>query len=180
MGNVSGRDEIEDGGDDDPSFRSRSDADPGSTHVSRTRSVDSAENWPPENPGRSRSPLVFAPQVISRTPLAARVCNGFLGLYRNFSLALSNLDFMLLLSFTLSFCMLYIPVPPLPGAADAPRVFNQQWLNEPDQYLDGPYEKGIPTLITWNHGGNVVLLEGSWDNWTSRYICSKTFMLYTL
>ncbi|RZR79870.1 hypothetical protein BHM03_00005722 [Ensete ventricosum] len=68
MGNVSGRDEIEDGGDDDPSFRSRSDADPGSTHVSRTRSVDSAENWPPENPGRSRSPLVFAPQVISRTP----------------------------------------------------------------------------------------------------------------
>ncbi|KAJ8500456.1 hypothetical protein OPV22_011008 [Ensete ventricosum] len=123
MGNVSGRDEIEDGGDDDPSFRSRSDADPGSTHVSRTRSVDSAENWPPENPGRSRSPLVFAPQI---------------------------------------------PVPPLPGAADAPRVFNQQWLNEPDQYLDGPYEKGIPTLITWNHGGNVVLLEGSWDNWTSR------------
>ncbi|CAL9182632.1 unnamed protein product [Musa hybrid cultivar] len=61
-----------------------------------------------------------------------------------------------------------IPVPPLPGAGDAPRLFNQQWVNEPDQSLDGPFEKGIPTLITWNHGGNVVLVEGSWDNWTSR------------
>lgn len=69
-----------------------------------------------------------------------------------------------------------IPVPPLPGAGDAPRLFNQQWVNEPDQPLDGPFEKGIPTLITWNHGGNVVLVEGSWDNWTSRYICSKTLM----
>ncbi|KAJ8491537.1 hypothetical protein OPV22_013258 [Ensete ventricosum] len=123
MGNVSGRDGVEDGGDDDASVRSRSDADPGSTPVRRVRSVDSVESWPPESPGRSRSPLMFAPQV---------------------------------------------PVPPLHGAADAAPVFNQLWMNEPDQLSDGPLEKGIPTLITWNRGGNVVLVEGSWDNWTSR------------
>ncbi|RRT62437.1 hypothetical protein B296_00019716 [Ensete ventricosum] len=63
MGNVSGRDGVEDGGDDDASVRSRSDADPGSTPVRRVRSVDSVESWPPESPGRSRSPLMFAPQV---------------------------------------------------------------------------------------------------------------------
>ncbi|XP_009414222.2 SNF1-related protein kinase regulatory subunit beta-1-like [Musa acuminata AAA Group] len=123
MGNVTGRDGVEDGGDEDASVRSRSDADPGSTHVRRVRSVDSVESWPPESPGRSRSPLMFAPQV---------------------------------------------PVPPLHGAADAPPVFNQLWMNEPDQLSDGPLEKGIPTLITWNRGGNVVLVEGSWDDWTSR------------
>ncbi|CAD5165001.1 unnamed protein product [Musa acuminata subsp. malaccensis] len=123
MGNVSGRDGVEDGGDEDASVRSRSDADPGSTNVRRVRSVDSVESWPPESPGRSRSPLMFAPQV---------------------------------------------PVPPLHGAADAPPVFNQLWMNEPDQLSDGPLEKGIPTLITWNRGGNVVLVEGSWDDWTSR------------
>nr|XP_018685997.1 PREDICTED: probable peptide/nitrate transporter At3g43790 isoform X4 [Musa acuminata subsp. malaccensis] len=61
-----------------------------------------------------------------------------------------------------------VPVPPLHGAADAPPVFNQLWMNEPDQLSDGPLEKGIPTLITWNRGGNVVLVEGSWDDWTSR------------
>ncbi|CAL9148319.1 unnamed protein product [Musa hybrid cultivar] len=123
MGNVSGRDGVEDGGDEDASVRSRSDADPGSTHVRRVRSVDSVESWPPESPGRSRSPLMFAPQV---------------------------------------------PVPPLHGATDAAPVFNQLWMNEPDQLSDGPLEKGIPTLITWNRGGNVVLVEGSWDDWTSR------------
>ncbi|XP_065018381.1 SNF1-related protein kinase regulatory subunit beta-1-like [Musa acuminata AAA Group] len=123
MGNVSGRDGVEDGGDEDASVRSRSDADPGSTHVRRVRSVDSVESWPPESPGRSRSPLMFAPQV---------------------------------------------PVPPLHGATDAPPVFNQLWMNEPDQLSDGPLEKGIPTLITWNRGGNVVLVEGSWDDWASR------------
>lgn len=60
---MSGRDGVEDGGDEDASVRSRSDADPGSTHVRRVRSVDSVESWPPESPGRSRSPLMFAPQV---------------------------------------------------------------------------------------------------------------------
>ncbi|CAH2062670.1 unnamed protein product, partial [Thlaspi arvense] len=31
-----------------------------------------------------------------------------------------------------------------------------------------PAERGIPTLIMWNYGGNDVAVEGSWDNWTSR------------
>ncbi|WOL06793.1 SNF1-related protein kinase regulatory subunit beta-1-like isoform X5 [Canna indica] len=124
MGNVTGRDGIEDGGgDDDSSVRSRSDVDPGSTHVRRIGSVDSVEIWSPESPGRSRSPLMFAPQP---------------------------------------------PVPPLQGAADVNPIFNQQWMNGTDEELDGPLENGIPILITWNRGGNVVLVEGSWDNWISR------------
>ncbi|WOK95940.1 SNF1-related protein kinase regulatory subunit beta-1-like isoform X5 [Canna indica] len=121
MGNVSGKDEIEDSGDD--TAPSRSDIDPGSAHVRRIRSVGSAENWPPESTGRSLPPVMFAPQV---------------------------------------------PVAPLQGAAEAPHVLQQAWMNNPDPALDGPPEKGIPTLITWNYGGNVVLIEGSWDNWTSR------------
>lgn len=32
-----------------------------------------------------------------------------------------------------------------------------------------PPQKGIPTLITWNFGGNEVSVEGSWDDWKSRY-----------
>ncbi|XP_074588355.1 SNF1-related protein kinase regulatory subunit beta-1-like [Curcuma longa] len=123
MGNANGRDGMEDADDGDASVRSRSDAGSSSNHIRRIRSVESADVWPPESPRRSRSPLMFAPQV---------------------------------------------PVPPLSGAFDPPPIFDQLWPNEPDQQFDGPLEKGIPILITWNRGGNTVLVEGSWDNWTSR------------
>ncbi|KAG6473902.1 hypothetical protein ZIOFF_067821 [Zingiber officinale] len=59
MGNVNGRYEIE----DDNSFgRSRPDADDSSVDARGTRSVDSVDECPPESPGRSRTPLMFAPQ----------------------------------------------------------------------------------------------------------------------
>ncbi|KAG6501683.1 hypothetical protein ZIOFF_041566 [Zingiber officinale] len=121
MGNASGRDGMEESDSDDPFSRSRSYAGSNSNDTRYVRSADSF--WPPERPSRSRSPLMFAPQV---------------------------------------------PVPPLPGASDPPPIFDQRWTNEPDQQFDGPLEKGIPTLITWNRGGNTVLVEGSWDDWTSR------------
>lgn len=43
-------------------------------------------------------------------------------------------------------------------------------MNESHNSLDLPPEKGIPTMITWNYGGKDVAVEGSWDNWKSRYI----------
>lgn len=65
--------------------------------------------------------------------------------------------------------MSQIPVPPLQRATDGSPVYNPLWMNEAQETLDGPLEKGIPTLISWNQGGNDVLVEGSWDNWTTRY-----------
>ncbi|KAF9621328.1 hypothetical protein IFM89_019414 [Coptis chinensis] len=41
-------------------------------------------------------------------------------------------------------------------------------MNDPHNSLDAPQEQGIPTLITWTFGGNIVAVQGSWDNWTSR------------
>lgn len=31
------------------------------------------------------------------------------------------------------------------------------------------HEQGVPTMILWTHGGTNVSVEGSWDNWTTRY-----------
>ena len=35
------------------------------------------------------------------------------------------------------------------------------------EYEDSFYKQGIPTMITWSHGGNKVKVKGSWDNWKS-------------
>ncbi|KAL5707615.1 galactose metabolism-related protein [Ranunculus cassubicifolius] len=60
-----------------------------------------------------------------------------------------------------------LPVAPL-QRGDAPPVFSQMWMNDPNNSLDEPTEQGIPTMITWSSGGNNVSVEGSWDNWASR------------
>ncbi|CAK9165700.1 unnamed protein product [Ilex paraguariensis] len=60
-----------------------------------------------------------------------------------------------------------VPVAPLQGS-DGPPFFNQTWQNESPGIADLPPDRGIPTLITWNYGGNDVAVEGSWDNWRSR------------
>ena len=44
------------------------------------------------------------------------------------------------------------------------RIQNLGTINE-------PVVRGIPTLITWSYGGNHVAVEGSWDNWRSRWAC---------
>ncbi|KAF9607263.1 hypothetical protein IFM89_033470 [Coptis chinensis] len=61
-------------------------------------------------------------------------------------------------------------VPPL-QIGDTPPTFNHIWINDPHDSLDAPQEQGIPTLITWTFGGNIVAVQGSWDNWTSRRYC---------
>ncbi|WOK95553.1 SNF1-related protein kinase regulatory subunit beta-1-like [Canna indica] len=67
-----------------------------------------------------------------------------------------------------------IPVVPLQRPADGPLLFNQTRINHSDGHTDPPFENGIPTLITWCHGGNEVLVEGSWDNWSSRKALQTT------
>ncbi|PKA48147.1 SNF1-related protein kinase regulatory subunit beta-1 [Apostasia shenzhenica] len=127
MGNASAKEDVENGGSgggDDPAVRSG--GDPGFLRgggARRSRSLEAMGSSPPESPSRSRSPLMFAPQV---------------------------------------------PVAPLQRASDAPSGFNHYWMNDPYVTSDPPLEKGIPVLITWNFGGTNVLVEGSWDNWTSR------------
>ncbi|XP_052186383.1 SNF1-related protein kinase regulatory subunit beta-1-like [Diospyros lotus] len=66
MGNANGREDGPDGGDPSESSNGElgfgpSDAHP--PHPGRVASSDSMANSPPESPGRSRSPLMFAPQV---------------------------------------------------------------------------------------------------------------------
>lgn len=75
---MNGRDEAEYGGDDEDFVRSQSDADPGSTHVRHNRSVGTVEIWPPESPGRSRSPLMFTPQVTVPLSVLMFFCNWYL------------------------------------------------------------------------------------------------------
>ena len=65
--------------------------------------------------------------------------------------------------------VLQTPVPPLQRAADVTPVFNQILMNEQEEEYDGPPQKEIPGLIVWTLGGKNVYVEGSWDNWKSRY-----------
>ncbi|XP_011016792.1 PREDICTED: SNF1-related protein kinase regulatory subunit beta-1-like [Populus euphratica] len=64
---------------------------------------------------------------------------------------------------------LQAPVAPL-RRPDAPPVFDQVWQNDSHEVVDEDQspERGIPTVITWSHGGNDVAVEGSWDNFSSR------------
>lgn len=39
----------------------------------------------------------------------------------------------------------------------------------PSTYEEMSNEQGIPTMITWNYDGKEVAVEGSWDNWKSRF-----------
>ncbi|KAJ6848316.1 SNF1-related protein kinase regulatory subunit beta-1-like [Iris pallida] len=62
-----------------------------------------------------------------------------------------------------------VPVSPLQRPVDSlSPIFNQLRINDADESPNAPLEKGIPTLITWSRGGNEVVVQGSWDNWTSR------------
>ncbi|XP_020230737.1 SNF1-related protein kinase regulatory subunit beta-2 isoform X2 [Cajanus cajan] len=37
-------------------------------------------------------------------------------------------------------------------------------------YADMYAEPGIPTMITWSYDGKEVAVEGSWDNWKTRFV----------
>ncbi|XP_028758078.1 SNF1-related protein kinase regulatory subunit beta-1-like isoform X1 [Neltuma alba] len=124
MGNANGREDGAIGSDDQSAAGSdiRSSYAPTSQPPVRASSIDPMANSPPPSPGRSRSPVLFAPQA---------------------------------------------PLAPL-QRGNGPHFFNQMWQNESHGIVDQPPERGIPVMITWTYGGNNVVVQGSWDNWTSR------------
>ncbi|TVU19913.1 hypothetical protein EJB05_36095 [Eragrostis curvula] len=74
-----------------------------------------------------------------------------------------------------------VPVAPLQRPSEFSPVFNNSPMNGSDEHANNsPEEKGIPTLITWSLGGKEVLLEGSWDNWTSRRALERSGKDHTI
>ncbi|KAJ0233019.1 Association with the SNF1 complex (ASC) domain-containing protein [Hirschfeldia incana] len=59
-----------------------------------------------------------------------------------------------------------VPVVPL-QRPDEIHIPNPSWMMQ-SPYEESPNEQGIPTMITWCHGGKDISVEGSWDNWKSR------------
>eukprot|EP00249_Psilotum_nudum_P014783 c25001_g1_i1 orf=81-788(+) len=41
-------------------------------------------------------------------------------------------------------------------------------------------EQAIPILVQWNHGGNEIFVEGSWDDWSTRVPLQKVGKDFTL
>ncbi|KAG6760776.1 hypothetical protein POTOM_033956 [Populus tomentosa] len=115
-----------------------------SVSILATNDHNHRNNIPPDHaPSRSTSPFLFAPQTSLLNfweSIVTEICNSG-----------------------------YVPVAPL-QRPDGPLSFDQLWQNESPEVGDEgqPPEQGIPTIITWNYGGNDVDVEGSWDNFTSR------------
>ncbi|CAD5182167.1 unnamed protein product [Musa acuminata subsp. malaccensis] len=42
------------------------------------------------------------------------------------------------------------------------------WMPNSSRYEDVLDDPGIPTMITWSHGGKEVFVEGSLDNWKTK------------
>ncbi|KAJ4881144.1 5'-AMP-activated protein kinase beta-2 subunit protein [Raphanus sativus] len=59
-----------------------------------------------------------------------------------------------------------VPVLPL-QRPDEIHIPNPSWMQSPS-YEEACNEQGIPTMITWCHGGKEIAVEGSWDNWKTR------------
>ncbi|CAA2981879.1 SNF1-related kinase regulatory subunit beta-2 [Olea europaea subsp. europaea] len=60
------------------------------------------------------------------------------------------------------------PQNPLQRAAEM-NIAGPSWMNTTSMYEEEMHdEPGIPTIITWTHGGREVYVVGSWDNWRKR------------
>ncbi|KAL2959826.1 hypothetical protein AAZX31_17G005800 [Glycine max] len=62
-----------------------------------------------------------------------------------------------------------VPVVPL-QRPDEMHVPSCSWMETTSGYEDVYREVGIPTVITWSYDGKEVAVEGSWDNWKTRFI----------
>lgn len=77
-----------------------------------------------------------------------------------------------------SVCFMYLifstprQAPVLPLQRNDGPSFHPLGQNEVQRAVDHPLEQGIPTIITWSFGGNNVAVEGSWDNWRTRWVCT--------
>lgn len=69
--------------------------------------------------------------------------------------------------FILLFNFFQVPVVPL-QRPDEIHIPNNSWM-QTSGFEDMCCEQGIPTMITWSYGGKDVAVEGSWDNWKTRF-----------
>ena len=65
------------------------------------------------------------------------------------------------------FFSIQVPVVPL-QRPDEMQIPNPSWM-QTSAYEDMSCEQGIPTMITWSYGGKDVAVEGSWDDWKTRF-----------
>ncbi|XP_010538431.1 PREDICTED: SNF1-related protein kinase regulatory subunit beta-2-like [Tarenaya hassleriana] len=73
-----------------------------------------------------------------------------------------------------------VPVLPL-QRPDEIHIPNPSWM-QPSVY-EGPcneQQQGIPTMITWCHGGKEIAVEGSWDNWKTRICLQRSGKDFTI
>ncbi|MQM20642.1 hypothetical protein Taro_053666 [Colocasia esculenta] len=168
MGNTNGKEEG-DGGNEDQSVRSEGDVQANGDLARRASSVESMGNTPPGSPGLSRSPVMFAPQLLTQVHtkflleagmhLNTYLCHDFESLINLHIQEGAIVKLSTLARFVAWHAILpvlvgkaQIPVAPLQQAADTP-VFSQPWMDDSHGSFN-PSEKGIPTMITWNYGGN--------------------------
>ena len=55
---------------------------------------------------------------------------------------------------------------------DEIQIPNNSWM-QTSGFENMCWEQGIPTMITWSYGGKDVAVEGSWDNWKTRFLKIK-------
>ncbi|KAI4343197.1 hypothetical protein MLD38_027728 [Melastoma candidum] len=72
-----------------------------------------------------------------------------------------------------------LPVAPL-QRPDEMHVSTHSLMETSSSYDDACNEQGIPTMITWCHGGKEVAVEGSWDNWKTRMRLQRSGKDFTL
>lgn len=60
-----------------------------------------------------------------------------------------------------------VPMTPLQRHEEMHSPSDSCTPNSP-MYEDALDVQGIPTMITWGHGGREVFVEGSWDNWMTK------------
>jgi len=65
---------------------------------------------------------------------------------------------------------------------DEMHVPSPSWMQTTSGYEDMYSELGIPTMITWSYDGKEVAVEGSWDNWKTRFgmsgMCLVAFLFF--
>ncbi|XP_022132781.1 SNF1-related protein kinase regulatory subunit beta-2-like [Momordica charantia] len=72
-----------------------------------------------------------------------------------------------------------VPVVPLPRP-DEVHNSSHSWMHNSSWFDDVGSEQGIPTMITWSHGGKEVALEGSWDNWKMKIPLQRSGKDFTI
>lgn len=65
---------------------------------------------------------------------------------------------------------------PLPRP-DEMHIQSHSWMQNAADHDDMICEQGIPTMITWSYGGKEVAVEGSWDDWKTKYLGAVTVFI---